>query len=164
MRRSAERTHPELWKRTVARVKAGTRGGLAGQWSARKAQLAVKEYKDAGGGYVGPKSSQLGLVKWTKQRWRTKSGEPSLVTGERYLPAKAIKALSVSEYAATTRAKRKGLSRGEQFTRQPRSISKKVKPFRQNARSLGAAVLFGAVLIAGLISGRVLKDGARLFA
>ena len=49
------------------------------------------------------KAPQKSLAKWTKQKWRTKSGKPSTqgrkATGERYLPEKAIKALSASEYA-----------------------------------------------------------------
>ena len=52
------------------------------------------------------KKSQKSLKNWTKQKWRTKSGKPSAKTGERYLPEKAIKALTPAEYAATSRAKR----------------------------------------------------------
>jgi hypothetical protein len=108
---------------------AGTR---AGQWSARKAQLLGKRYKEAGGGYSGSKTkAQRSLSKWSKQDWTTKSGKPSSETGERYLPKKAIKALSPSEYAATTAAKRKGKSQGKQFVKQPKAIAKKVKPFRR---------------------------------
>ena len=44
-------TKPALRKRLFDRVKAGTKGGKAGQWSARKAQLLASEYKKAGGGY-----------------------------------------------------------------------------------------------------------------
>lgn len=111
---------PELRKRIVASVKAGSQGGKAGQWSARKAQLANQRYEKAGGGYSGPKTkAQKKLSKWTKEDWRTKSGKPSTqgktATGERYLPAKAIKSLSASEYAATSRAKRAGIKRGQQF-------------------------------------------------
>ena len=51
--------------------------------------------------------SQRSLKAWGKQNWGTKSGKPSSQTGERYLPEKAIKALSASEYAATTAAKKK---------------------------------------------------------
>ena len=76
------------------------------------------------------KKSQKSLKSWTKQDWRTKSGKPSSKTGERYLPAKAIKSLSSSEYAATTRAKRKGTKAGKQFVAQPKSIAKKTRPFR----------------------------------
>jgi len=74
--------------------------------------------------------SQKSLKSWTKQKWRTKSGKPSAKTGERYLPTAAIKSLSSSEYAATTRAKRKGTKAGKQHVAQPKSIAKKTKPFR----------------------------------
>jgi hypothetical protein len=49
---------------------------------------------------------QQSLVDWGKQKWRTKSGKKSSVTGERYLPENAIRALTPAEYAATTRSKR----------------------------------------------------------
>lgn len=75
------------------------------------------------------KEPQKSLKKWTEQKWRTKSGKPSTqgpkATGERYLPEKAIKALSPAEYAATTKAKREGTSKGKQFVKQPKSIAKK---------------------------------------
>ena len=76
------------------------------------------------------KKSQKSLKNWTKQKWRTKSGKPSAKTGERYLPTAAIKSLSPQEYAATTKAKRKGTKQGKQFVKQPKSIAKKVKRFR----------------------------------
>ena len=44
-------TKPALRKRLFQRIKSGTKGGRAGQWSARKAQLLATEYKKAGGGY-----------------------------------------------------------------------------------------------------------------
>jgi hypothetical protein len=44
-------TKPSLRKRLFNSIKAGTKGGKAGQWSARKAQLLAARYKDAGGGY-----------------------------------------------------------------------------------------------------------------
>lgn len=44
-------TKPAMRKRIFERIKRGTKGGRAGQWSARKAQLLAKEYKKAGGGY-----------------------------------------------------------------------------------------------------------------
>jgi|TARA_R100001460_G_scaffold97996_2_gene140716 hypothetical protein len=76
------------------------------------------------------KKSQKSLKSWTKQKWRTKSGKPSGKTGERYLPSAAIKSLSPSEYAATTRAKRKGKASGKQHVAQPKKIAKKTKRFR----------------------------------
>jgi len=44
-------TKPSLRKRIFQRILAGSKGGRAGQWSARKAQMLAKEYKAAGGGY-----------------------------------------------------------------------------------------------------------------
>lgn len=128
---SAKRTNESKWKKIVSSVKAGSKGGDAGEWSARKAQLATKLYKESGGGYKGPKSKSNSLDKWTKQDWRTKSGKPSKETGERYLPAKAIKALSSSEYAATSAAKRKGTKAGKQFVAQPKTIARKTAKYRK---------------------------------
>ena len=75
--------------------------------------------------------SQRSLKAWSKQKWRTKSGKPSSKTGERYLPTAAIKALSPQEYAATTKAKRKGTKAGKQFVKQPKSIAKKTRSYRK---------------------------------
>ena len=77
------------------------------------------------------KDPQKSLKDWTAQKWRTKSGKPSSKTGERYLPEAAIKSLSPSEYAATTRAKRAGKSAGKQFVKQPAAIAKKTARFRK---------------------------------
>jgi len=81
------------------------------------------------------KAPQKSLRAWTKQKWRTKSGKPSTqgpkATGERYLPEKAIKALSDKEYAATTKSKRKGKQEGKQFVSQPKKVAKKVAKYRK---------------------------------
>lgn len=129
------RTNEKLWNSVVKQVKAQSKGGDPGEWSARKAQLAGKIYKDKGGGYTGAKTeSQKSLSKWTKEDWGTKSGKPSTqgpkATGERYLPKKAREALSPAEYAATTKAKREGTKQGKQFVSQPKAIAKKVRPYR----------------------------------
>ena len=80
------------------------------------------------------KKSQQSLKNWTAQKWRTKSGKPSTqgkkATGERYLPEKAIKAMSSKEYAATTKAKRKATKAGKQFSKQPKKIAKKTAKYR----------------------------------
>ena len=75
--------------------------------------------------------SQKSLKSWTKQKWRTKSGKPSSKTGERYLPTAAIKSLSSSEYAATTRAKRKGTKAAKQHVAQPKKIAEKTRRYRR---------------------------------
>jgi len=77
------------------------------------------------------KPSQQSLSNWTNQDWRTKSGKPSAKTGERYLPAKAIKSLTSAEYSATTKAKRQGTAQGKQHVSQPKSITKKTAKFRR---------------------------------
>ena len=77
------------------------------------------------------KKSQKSLKSWSKQKWRTKSGKPSSKTGERYLPEAAIKTLSPKEYAATTKAKRKGTKAGKQLVKQPKSIAKKTRSYRK---------------------------------
>ena len=128
-------TKPELRARIVASVKAGTAGGGAGQWSARKAQIVAQRYKKAGGGYSGHKTAkQTSLSKWTSEKWTTKSGKPSTqgpkATGERYLPKKAIESLSAAEYAATTKKKREGTKSGQQFVKQPKKVAEKTSRYR----------------------------------
>ena len=116
---------PAKWARAKARAKA-----KMGGHSARAMQLAVKYYKDAGGTYKGKKKKSNKLSKWTKQKWKTKSGKPSSKTGERYLPKKAIESLSSKEYAATTKAKRAGTKKGKQFVKQPKKIARKTRRYR----------------------------------
>ena len=81
------------------------------------------------------KKPQKSLSKWGKEDWGTKSGKPSTqgakATGERYLPKKARDALSPAEYAATSKAKRKGTRKGKQFVAQPKKIAKKTAKFRK---------------------------------
>ena len=74
--------------------------------------------------------SQTSLRKWGQQKWRTKSGKKSSVTGERYLPEAAIKNWSSAEYAATTAKKRKDKAKGKQFSKQPKTIASKTKRYR----------------------------------
>ena len=76
------------------------------------------------------KSPQKSLKAWGDQKWTTKSGKKSSETGERYLPEKAIKALSPAEYSATTKAKRAGKAAGKQFVAQPKRIAKKTAGYR----------------------------------
>jgi hypothetical protein len=127
---TAKKTNPSKWKRIVAAVKAGTKGGRAGQWSARKAQIATARYKKSGGGYKGAKKASNSLSKWSKQKWRTSDGSKS-EGKKRYLPSAAWKALSPAEKKATNRAKAAGNKKGKQFVKQPKSIAKKVRKYRK---------------------------------
>jgi len=80
-------------------------------------------------------ASQRSLDSWTKQKWRTKSGKPSTqgpkATGERYLPEAAIKAMSSSQYAASTAKKRKDTAAGKQFSKQPKAAAKTSRRYRR---------------------------------
>jgi len=77
------------------------------------------------------KKPQQNLKNWTKQDWGTKSGKPSAKTGERYLPKKAINALSSKEYAATTRKKKTDTAKGKQHSSQPKKVAKKTAKYRK---------------------------------
>jgi len=82
----------------------------------------------------GLAKSQTSLKKWGKEKWTTKSGKNSTVgpkaTGERYMPASAVKSLSSKEYAATTKKKRTDTAKGKQHSSQPKKIAAKVKRHR----------------------------------
>lgn len=125
------RTDPKLWESVKKKITSGSKGGNPGQWSARKAQLAVAEYKKRGGEYTknSAKPRYTSLGKWTRQKWGTKSGKNSVVgkkaTGERYLPKKARDTLTDKEYKQTSRKKRKDMKKGIQYSRQPSKISRK---------------------------------------
>lgn len=119
-----------LWERIKRQVTEDDLGGRPGQWSAIKAMIASKKYKEAGGTYIGRKDTTIGLQKWMAEDWTTRSGRPSLETGERFLPRKAIEALTPQQYAATTAKKRADLKRGKQFSQQPEAIQKIVEKFR----------------------------------
>lgn len=122
---TAEKTDPELWETVKEELMESDKGGDPGQWSARKAQLAVQEYKKRGGGYEddGPDQEDTNLHKWTEEDWGTKSGDASDDTGERYLPKKVRMLLTEDEYARSTQ-KKKGAER--QFVDQPDDVREKV--------------------------------------
>ena len=126
---TAKKTNPSLWNKIVSDVKSSSKGGDSGEWSARKAQLAVQKYKASGGGYEGSKKADNSLAMWTDQKWRTSDNTPS-EGKKRYLPDKAWSALSPGEKAATNRAKAEGNKTGKQFVAQPKTIAKKVSKFR----------------------------------
>ena len=131
MTATATKKDPAKWAAAKSRAKAK----MGGKHSARAMQLAVKYYKGSGGTYSGPKKkSSNKLSQWSKQDWGTKSGKPSTqgskATGERYLPEKAIKSLSSSEYAATTKKKREDTKKGKQHSSQPKKVAKKTARHR----------------------------------
>lgn len=126
----SKKSNPELWKRVVSKYKSSSKWWAAWMWSARKAQLAVQEYKSKWGWYSWTKSLNNWLSKWTKQDRRTKSWKRSKDTWERYMPAKAIKALSPSQYAATSRAKKQWWWVWS-VVKNPKLIAKVIKKYRE---------------------------------
>jgi hypothetical protein len=125
---NAKRTDPELWEKVKAEVTRGAKGGRPGEWSARKAQMAVQAYKRRGGGYAadGPKQKDTDLAAWTREDWGTKSGGKSGDTGERYLPRKVRMVLTEAEYARSTARKRRDThGKGRQVAPQPRDVAEK---------------------------------------
>jgi hypothetical protein len=118
----AEYTKQALRDRLKNRLMAGTKGGKAGQWSARKAQLLALAYAKGGGGYKGSKSAtQKSMSKWTSEEWQTRNGEPAIGRGKggketaRYLPKERWAELSESEAKATDQKKRIASRSGTQF-------------------------------------------------
>lgn len=111
------------------------KGGERGQWSARKAQLAVQEYKRRGGKYDddGPHQDKTDLHSWTEEDWGTRSGSKSLSGGERYLPKAVRMLLTEDEYQRSTGKKKKDSFEGdEQFSDQPSDVRDKVAKIKAN--------------------------------
>lgn len=132
MSTTAERSDPKLWEKVKKEITAGDKGGEKGEWSARKAQLAVSEYKKRGGGYLGAKDAHNSLSEWSQEDWGTKSGKPSGETHERYLPKAAREALTDDEYARTTGKKRADTKAGKQHSAQPSDVADKTRPHRDH--------------------------------
>jgi hypothetical protein len=142
MASSAKRSDPKLWEKVKQKITQGGKGGRKGQWSARKAQLAVQEYKQRGGGYQGEKRADNSLQQWTDEDWGTKSGRKSRESGERYLPKKAREALSDEEYARSSRKKRADTKRGRQFSAQPEDVRRKTAKHRHGGGEPTRAELY----------------------
>lgn len=99
---AARRTDEALWERIKTKWMRGAKGGPAGKWNARKAQLAVLEYKDKGGGYLGAKRADNSLKKWTDEDWGYIDGKD----GNRYLPKKVRDSLTPQEKRRENRRKK----------------------------------------------------------
>lgn len=115
----AERyTKPELREKLKERIRKSSKGGRAGQWSARKSQLLAAEYKKQGGGFKGRKGEAAkSLERWTAEEWQTKEGDAKARRGKqtkRYLPKKAWSKLDEGEREATDRKKRTASRTGTQ--------------------------------------------------
>ena len=136
---SAKKTDPKLWEEVKDEITQSDKGGDPGQWSARKAQMAVSEYKKRGGGYddSGPDQDDTDLHEWTEEDWDTRSGEASGETGERYLPKKVRMLLTEDEYRRSTAKKREDSHEGdEQYSDQPDDVREKIARLKDGGPTL----------------------------
>ncbi len=112
-------TKPDLRQRLKEEIQAGEKGGRAGQWSARKAQLLAAEYEKQGGGYkkAARTAGQKHLESWTEEKWRTADGKKAEhgKTTSRYLPDKAWDKLTPAQRKATDDKKKTSSRTGQQF-------------------------------------------------
>lgn len=148
MATTADKSDPKLWDKVKQEVTQGDKGGKPGQWSARKAQMAVREYKTEGGGYKGEKTADNHLAEWTPEDWGTKSGAKSKDSGERYLPKEARAALTKDEYRRTTAKKRADTADGKQFSAQPEDVAHKTAPHRATGHAADGSSASRADLLA----------------
>lgn len=123
-------SNPTLWKSIKEKWHRGSRGGKAGQWNARKAQLAVQEYKRRGGKYKTRRSKNNSLAKWTKEDWGYVDGKK----GNRYLPAAVRKHLTPAEKRATNAKKRAATRRGKQRAPWGRAVTQKFRKYVSKPR------------------------------
>lgn len=113
-----------LWDRIKEKWHYGDKGGKAGQWNARKAQLAVQDYKRSGGTYKTKQPSRSNsLVKWTKEDWGYIDDKP----GNRYLPAKVRARLTPKEKRVENRRKRSATRAGQQYADYSDSVIRKMR-------------------------------------
>jgi hypothetical protein len=163
MAQTAEKTDPALWDAVKGEIAAGGKGGKPGQWSARKAQMAVAEYKRRGGGYEesGFAQDETDLHQWTQEDWGTASGKKSGRTGERYLPRGIRILLTENEYDRSTAKKRKDTTRGKQHSSQPKDIRDKIARIERDGPTKPMLLERAAEL---KIEGRSAMDKAALIA
>lgn len=120
---SATRADPALWQRVKTTIHTGAKYGPAGTWNARKAQYAVKRYKELGGTYIGAKSKKNSLSKWTRESWGYIDGKP----GNRYLPKKIRDSLTSVEKAVENRLKRASTKKKKQKAKYSASVLTKMQ-------------------------------------
>ena len=123
----AIKSNPKLWESIKNKIKAGDKGGPNNKWSARKAQLAVAEYKKRGGKYKGSKSKINSLTKWSKEKWDYINPKSKKTKKGRYLPEIIRKSLTKKEKQIENR--RKGSKRGKWIS-YSKSVSKKFKKYK----------------------------------
>ena len=124
----AIKSNPKLWESVKKKWIRGSKGGPAGKISARKMQLAVKEYKSRGGKYKSSKpKTRTSLYKWTKEDWGYVSPKLGKSRRGRYLPKIVRKSLTKKERSIEN--KRKGYKRGK-WVPYSKSVTKKMHKYK----------------------------------
>jgi hypothetical protein len=124
----AVKLDPGLWARVKQKWTKSAKGGVAGKWNARKAMLAVAEYKKRGGRYAGRRAPHNSLKKWERENW----GYVSWDRSGRYLPAAVRRALTPAE-----RRRENALKRGHAGEWIPYSASVREKMRRHRIWTRG---------------------------
>jgi len=150
-------TKPGMRKRIFNRIKAGGKGGNPGQWSARKAQMLAKAYKDAGGGYKqdggyvaqsGMRAPQKSLKNWGDQDWDYISkGDEKKPKSERgrYLPKSVRASLTPAQKASENRKKRAASRAGRQNAKYSKDVANKVRN-AQGGGMMGQGTLLNKII------------------
>ena len=128
MSKTAQKANPKLWEKVKSEVTRSGKGGEPGQWSARKAQLAVQEYKKRGGAYLGKTSED-------DEDWGTKSGRDSREAGQRYLSKKARETLDDGDYPETRTMKRADTNKGAKASVESKGVAEKTARNRATAKT-----------------------------
>ncbi len=119
------RTDEKLWNQIKKQIKNSNYGGEKGKWNARRSQLAVKIYKDMGGGYIGKKNPNNKLTKWTNEDWNYIDGDKK----GRYLPKKVRDVLTEKQKLKENKLKRNKKGRNIPYTRETKKIMRKKNIF-----------------------------------
>ena len=113
-------TKPDLRRQIKDKLMQSDKGGKPGEWSARKSQLLVQEYKKQGGGYKEDEKDEAAksLEKWSEQNWQTQNGDDRARQDDktkRYLPKEVWQRLSKEEKQEAEKIKQEASKQGEQY-------------------------------------------------
>ena len=130
-RNIAIKTNPKLWEKVKEEVTNSSKGGVSGKWSARKAQIAVKLYKERGGGYKGSRNRSNSLKKWSDEKWDYVGKEKH----SRYLPEVVRSHLSTKGKRSESRKKTTKYGEWVPYGEEVKTLMHKYKIIRGSQRS-----------------------------
>lgn len=125
--KSLEQDSPELWKEIRKNLLKSDKGGKAGEWTARKQQMLVKMYKDAGGGFRGTlRSTNRSIKRWSRERY---ARSESTSNGTRRYSDAGVSGVSNRSQKKTNKRTVIGRSRGDKAStkRKPRTMGRNLR-------------------------------------